>query len=227
MLNIYFDDENFNQLFDVYFAARPIVPVAEMEYESVSVPGKDGELTRELGYKNTIIPMSFNFVDLTNAKQRLREITNWLTNKRKLYFSDDQDVYRVITKINIIDTYNDIEELIGFVLDVETEPFWYEEVGKLTVTDQTTIVNPTVIEVDAKMRINGTGTCRVLLNDNQMIFTDTQGFVEIEKRNATRNGVDQNNSMSGKYPIFLPGENHLSISGQTESVVIDLRWAYQ
>lgn len=227
MLNIYFDNENFNQLFDVHFAERPIVPVAEMEYEETAVPGRDGKLTRELGYKNTPIPMSFNFVDLTNAKKKLREIANWLTSKKEFYFSDDTEVYRIITKLNILETRNEIKELIGFVLQIETEPFWYEDAGLVTVTDSATITNPTAISVDAKMRINGTGTCRVLLNDNQMVFTDTQGYVEIEKRNAIRNGVGQNNSMSGQYPVFVPGENQLSISGQTTSVVVDLRWAYR
>lgn len=226
-MNIYFDDENFNQLFNVHFAGRPIVPIAEMEYEATSVPGRDGELTRELGYKNTLIPMSFNFVDTRNSKKRLREVANWLTNKQKIYFSDDEDVYRVITKLNVVETYNEIKELIGFVLQVETEPFWYEEAGHVTVSDSATITNPTVIKVDAKMRINGTGTCRVLLNNNQMVFTDVQGFVEIEKKNAFRNGIGQNNYMSGQYPVFLPGENQLSISGQTTSVVLDLRWAYR
>lgn len=227
MLNIYFDNKNFNQLFDVHFAERPIVPVAEMEYEETVVPGRDGELTRELGYKSTPIPMSFNFVDLTNAKKKLREIANWLTSKKEFYFSDDTEVYRIITKLNILETRNEIKELIGFVLQIETEPFWYEDVGLVTVTDSTTITNPTAISVDAKMRINGTGTCRVLLNDNQMVFTDTQGYVEVEKRNAIRNGVGQNNSMSGQYPVFVPGKNQLSISGQTTSVVVDLRWAYR
>lgn len=227
MLNIYFDNENFNQLFDVHFAERPIVPVAEMEYEVAVVPGRDGELTRELGYKNTPIPMSFNFVDLTNAKKKLREVTNWLTSRKEFYFSDDEDVYRVITKLNVVETYNEIKELIGFVLQVETEPFWYEEAGQVTVSDSATITNPTAIKVDAKMRINGTGTCRVLLNDNQMVFTDVQGFIDIEKKNAFRNGIGQNNSMSGQFPVLLPGKNTLSISGQTTSVVLDLRWAYR
>lgn len=226
-MNIYFDDENFNQLFNVHFAGRPIVPIAEMEYEATSVPGRDGELTRELGYKNTPIPMSFNFVDLTNAKKKLREVTNWLISRKEFYFSDDTEVYRIITKLNVLETRNEIKELIGFVVQIETEPFWYEDAGVITVTDSTTITNPSAINVDAKMRINGTGTCRVLLNDNQMVFTDTQGYVEIEKRNAIRNGVGQNNSMSGQYPVLVTGENQLSISGQTTSVVVDLRWAYR
>lgn len=227
MLNIFFDNDNFNDLFGVYFSERPIVPVAEMEYETINVPNRDGELTRELGYKNTIIPMSFNFVDINNAKKELRRISDWLINKREFYFSDDDSVYRVIKKLNILETSNIFREIIGFVLTIETEPFWYEEKEQITITEEATIVNPTKIPVDAKLRIKGTGTCRVLLNDNQMIFTDVQGFIDIEKKNAFRNGVSQNNSMSGKYPILLPGENTISISDQTTSVVIDLRWAYR
>ena len=227
MLNIYFDGENFNETFDVHFTERPIVPVAEMDYEVIQVPGRNGELTRELGYKNTVVPMSFNFIDYENAKKKMREITNWLIDKKQFYFSDDEDVFRIVTKLNINSVFNRVNELIGFVIEVETEPFWYEIEETITITDTATFTNPSKIPVDAKMRVNGTGTCRVLLNDNQMVFTDVQGHVEVANKNAFRNGVSQNNSMSGSYPILKPGENTITISGQTTSVEIELRWAYR
>lgn len=225
-MDVLFDGINIKETFNIQLAERPLISSAEMEYETVDVPG-GRTLIRELGYKNTPLELRFNYIHRTNTKKTFREITNWLTNKRIIKFSDDMDVYRVITKLNVQDATNDIKEYVDFIVKLETEPFWYEDAGQVTVSDSATITNPTAIKVDAKMRINGTGTCRVLLNDNQMVFTDVQGFVDIEKKNAFRNGIGQNNSMSGQFPVLLPDKNTLSISGQTTSVVLDLRWAYR
>lgn len=226
MLQAYFDNENFNKKFKVYFRSRPIIPVAEMDYESTPIPQSNTTLTKKLGYLPTEFDLDFNYVSL-NEKAKLRDITNWLTGKKILHFSDDPDVYRIIKKLNIVDVYNDLEELIGFTVALETEPFWFEDKETVTVSSSTTIHNPSVVAVDAALKIYGSGTCSVTVNNNKMKFNSVNEYISVEQKNAHRNGVNQNNNMIGKYPVFVPGENTITISDGTTRVEVNVRWAYR
>lgn len=228
-MDILFDGVSINKEFDITLAERPVIPVAEREYESIHVPGRDGSLTRELGYKSTSFPLRFNFLKKDGVKQTFREISNWLTNKKILSFSDDLSVYRIITQINVNDAKNDIKEYADFVINLETEPFWYEDGGTQTITSNTTIINPTAVEVGVVMTIYGTGTCRVTVNDNLMIFTDVQGSVIVDgfRGLAHRNGVSQDNKMNGEYPKLKAGNNTIALSGATTKVEIEKRWSWR
>ena len=229
-MEVLFDDVSINAKFNISLAERPVISAAEREYESIRVPGRDGSLTRELGYKSKLIPLRFNYIHKNNVEKTFRDITNWLTNKKKIAFSNDLSVYRLISQINIQDAKNDIKEHVDFIVEVETEPFWYENAGTQTLSSgSTTIVNPSVIETGVIIKVYGTGTCRVTVNDNPMIFTDVQDFVVVDGRRglAHRNGVSQDNKMSGHYPIFKSGNNEIQISGATEKVEIEKRWSWR
>lgn len=230
-MEVLFDDVSINTKFNISLAERPVISAAEREYESIKVPGRDGSLTRELGYKSKLIPLRFNYIHKNNAEKTFRDIANWLTNKKKIAFSNDLSVYRLISQINIQDAKNDIKEHVDFIVEVETEPFWYEDAGVQTIasTSAITINNPSAIETGVVMTVYGTGICRVRVNDNQMVFTDVQDFVIVDglRGLAHRNGVSQDNKMSGYYPILKSGNNEIQISGATEKVEIEKRWSWR
>lgn len=230
MVEVLFDNQSINSQFNLSLAERPLIPAAEMEYDSISVPGRDGKLTRELGYKAKPFPLRFNFIHKENVKQTFREITNWLTNKKTIKLSDDLGVYRIITQLNVQDATNDLKEYADFIVNLETEPFWYENAGVQTITSGTaTIVNPSVIETGVVMTVYGTGICRVRVNDNQMVFTDVQDFVIVDgiRRIAHKYDASQDNKMSGQYPMFLPGNNEIEVSGATTKVEFEKRWSWR
>ncbi|MFC6464948.1 distal tail protein Dit [Marinilactibacillus sp. GCM10026970] len=227
MIDVLFDEESINKKFNIRLAERPVVPVAEMEYESIEVPGRHGSLTRKIGYRSKPFSLKFNYIDINGAKPKYRDIVNWLTNKRKIHFSDDKDYYRVIQQMNPVDAENDIREYADFVVEMITEPFWYKDHGIQLITQKTTLQNPSVIETSLKLTVYGDGICRVRVNDNQMVFTDVQGHITIDRGTAHRNGINQDNKMSGHYPIFLPGNNEIEIGGSTRKVDIEVRWCWR
>lgn len=226
MLQVYFDDENFNQKFKVYLRSRPNIPVAEMEYESIPVPQSDTTLTRELGYKPTEFELYFNFIS-KNEKPKMREIANWLTTKERLHFGDDPGVYRIIKKLNFADVYNDLEQLVGFTLLLETEPFWFEDHSTIRVSDKTNIFNPSIVPVDANLVVHGTGTCKISVNGQEIVFNSVDGHVSIQQKNAHKHGLSQNHNMVGAYPVFEPGNNEVSIVSGATSIDVKVRWAYR
>lgn len=224
---VLFDEESINQIFNIYLAERPIIPAAELEYDSIQVPGRNSTLTRELGYLPKTFELRFNFIEPDGVKQKYREIVDWLTNRRILRFSDDSGFYRIIKQMNPQDAQNDIAEYADFIIEMETEPFWYQDAGIQVITEKTTVTNPSKIETQLKMTIKGQGICRVRVNDNQMIFTDVQEYVTVDRGTVHRNGISQNNKMSGRYPIFLPDANEIEIDEATESVELELRWCWR
>lgn len=230
-MEVLFDNQSIDDEFNIFLAERPVIPAAEMEYETISVPGRDGSLTRELGYKSKPFSLRFNYLHKEDVKQTFRSIVNWLTGKQTVRFSDDLTVNRVITKLVVKDARNDIKEYADFIVELETEPFWYENTGVQTITSTSvvTINNPSVIETGVVMTVYGTGTCRVRVNDNQMVFTDVQDFIIVDglRGLAHRYGASQDNNMSGQYPIFKSGNNEIQISGATEKVEIEKRWSWR
>ena len=230
-MDVLFDNESINRKFNIYLAERPVVSIAELDYEEIAVPGRDGSLTRELGYSNKPIPLRFNFIHKTNVKQTIREIASWLTGKKIVAFSDDLSVYRIISQIKISDATNDIKEYADFTVTLETEPFWYEDVGTQTLLNgtTTTVNNPSSVEVGVVMKVSGTGKCNVRINGKLMILTDVQDFVIVDgiRGVAHRYNISQDNKMQGEYPKLEAGNNTIVVSGGATKVELEKRWSWR
>ena len=59
-------------------ASRPLVRLGRMRYEVITVPGRDGELTREEGYEPTTIEVEFNWLEANqsnNAQATRRKLS--------------------------------------------------------------------------------------------------------------------------------------------------------
>lgn len=230
-IEVFFDDENFTELFGVYLAERPLIPVAEQIYETINVPGRQtGELTRKLGFASKPFSLAFRFIHKVNVKQKAREIVNWLYHKTKIHFSDDDTVHRIIQQINFDDMTNVVDCKADFVLRLVTEPFWYHEDEIVTILSSSgydVIENPSNIEIDARMRIWGSGDCMVTVNNKQIKLYGVDEFVWIWDKNAFKDEEDWNNKMEGNYPIFTAGENVIQLSEGTTKVDIFVRWAFR
>lgn len=229
MLEVLFDEQSVNERFNIKLAERPELPVAKERYLTYEVPGRNGSLTVFDGYEDVVFPLRFSYID-KEAKSTFREIVNWLTGKKKIRLSGSEN-YRLLTQsvITINPANNDIAEWCDFEIEVMAEPFEYEDAGTQETTTNTTIINPSNIDAGAIIKVYGTGTCRVLLNDNQMIFTDVQDYVVVDgiKKKAHKLMSSRDNNMQGRYPILKSGENKISVSGQTTKIEVSKRWCWR
>lgn len=229
MLEVLFDEESINAIFGISLAERPVLSVSQPRYLSYEVPGRNGKLTVFDGYEDVPIRLRFNYIN-QNVKPTFRDIANFLTGKSKFRLSDDNR-YRVIAQpvINVSDGNNDIPGWCDFEIEFITEPFEYEDATMQSTTTNTVIVNPSNIEAGVILKVFGTGTCRVLLNDNQMILTDVQEYVTVDGiiKKAHKNMTSLDNNMEGRYPVLKSGNNTISISGQTTKVEIYKRWCWR
>lgn len=224
MLNVLFDGESITEKFDIQLAERPVIPVAEAIYNEYSVPGRN-TLKEFSHFENTSFTLRFNYID-DNVKPKFSEILNWLHGRTK-YEESDSERYRLLTMSipQVSDANNDIPEWCDFEIEIETEPFWYEDDGVETITATATIENPSKIDAGVVMTVFGTGTCRVRINDNQMQFVDVQGSVEVN--GILKTAYRDNENMSGRYPVLKSGNNEIEVSGQTQRIEIEKRWQWR
>lgn len=224
-MDILFDNEGMEEKFNIKLAERPVIPVAKAIYDEYPVSGRNGVLKEFNRYDNTEFTLRFNYID-EHAKPRFIEMVNWLQNKR-IYRESDNQYYRVLAQSlpEISPANNDIAEWCDFEITIETEPFWYEDAGITTVTDSTTILNPSNIDAGAVMTVYGTGVCRVRINENMMEFADVQGSITVD--GILKRRLQQYNSMSGRYPELASGNNEIEISGDTERIEIHKRWCWR
>lgn len=229
MMEVLFDNEGICEQFNIYLAERPVIPVAEMEYETINVEGRNGPLTRELGYRLKPLILRYNYIHKEHVKQTFRQVVNWLTGRRTLSLSDDPEVYRIISQLNVTDAINSHRQYVGFDIEVETEPFWYQYDGVMTIDSTATIINPSKIPAPFILKVFGDGTCNVKINDNDMTFRDVQGQLIVDGilKTAYRGLRNENNNMTGGYPLLQTGENTISISGNTDRIEIEKRWCWR
>lgn len=229
VMDILFDNESMYRRFGVMLAERPVIPVAEPIYDEYVVPGRNTVLKEFNRYENTEFTLRFNYID-KHAKHRFIELVNWLQG-REIYQESGSKYHRVLAQsiTGITDANNDMPEWVDFEMNIETEPFWYEDAGTETITSDVIIENPSVIEAPVVIRVYGTGVCRLRINGELIEVTDVQGHVTLDGilKMAHRNMAPQDNNMSGKYPVLKSGKNEISIEGSTDYIEVDVRWCWR
>ncbi|WP_208560635.1 hypothetical protein [Marinilactibacillus kalidii] len=229
MLEVLFDEESINKKFNITLAERPELTVAKERYLVYEVPGRNGNLTVFDGYDNVPLTLHFNFID-DDVRATFREMNNWLIGKKKVRLSDTE-MYRNITQsvLTVNAANNDIKEWCDFELEIITDPFEYEDAGIEEVTSEAIIDNPSKVDAETSIKVYGEGTCRVLLNDNQMIFKDVKEYVVVDGmiKKAHKLMSSKDNDMQGRYPVLKSGENKISIDGQTTKIEVSKRWCWR
>lgn len=209
---------------------RPDIPVANMVYETVSVPGRDGQLTIPLGYNSVSITLQYNFIENVEetARKPIRKALNWLTGKKQLEFSDDPGFYRIIQEESIQPVVNDLKGYAGFEVNYVLEPFWYEEAGTETISSGTVITNPSSVPAPILMRVYGQGTIVVAVNGEEFTLKNVVDWLDVDgiSKNATKNGITQNENMIGDFPELQPGDNTITFE-DADKIELTKRWCWR
>ena len=213
-------------------ASRPLVRLGRMRYEVITVPGRDGELTREEGYEPTTIEVEFNWLEANqsnNAQATRRKLSAWMQGKRKLEMSDDPGFYYLITRIENGALTNDLKPYGRISYTFHCEPYQYQDQPAQTLSAAGTVSNPAPYAVQPVITINGNGTGNVIINGVTSTAKNLVGSVVWDgiHQEAHKNGVTQNHNKVGPYPTLKPGNNSVSFTGGITSLKIEKRWAWR
>ncbi|GAA2825211.1 phage tail domain-containing protein [Lactococcus raffinolactis] len=209
---------------------RPNIPSAEKRYESTEVEGRDGSLTRFLGYEDLKFSLNFNILFQDDIKQKLREIKGVLAQARTLSFDDSPNFYYKIKQAQISETESVIRASGVFSVEFIAEPYEYETsaTGNYSVKSFT-IANKTTTTALPVIKIYGSGTVVLTVNGKGITLTDLTTDITIDSNlQEAYSGLttNMNSNMNGEFPILKTGNNTITITGNVTKTEIDNNWRW-
>lgn len=208
---------------------------ASRDISYTSVPGRSGDLITDNGrYKNIDIPYKFSL--LNDSELSFAEITHkikgWLLSESgyfRLWDSYDSKYFRLASYSDEVNIEQELRDTGTLSLTFNCKPQKYSLEGENTVilTAAGSLYNDEFFPSAPYIKIVGSGTITLTVNNNSFTFTDINEYIEIDSEimNAYKGVVAQNNKMTGSgFPTFLPGNNTIAWTGNVERLEIIPRW---
>ena len=225
MFNVTFNNsDSFN--LGIKAIKRHSVPIPSFKYKEDKAEGIDGcYITEYENVEDIEITISFNFLyvndDYFNYKKRL--IKNWLRKVKdnKLSFSDDEDCYYKVKRLEV----SNIEREIGlayFEVKFICEGYEYFAHGCSEIKiNKNHIVFNTGIKSFPILRVIGEGNTTITFNDKSFSLNIGQEvIVDSEEELCYKDGRIVTNIMSGKFPYLEEGENKINWTGENIQIYL-------
>ena len=225
-------DNVFATQFDLHIVNRVNIPVSQKEIETISIVGRNGTLTKELGFLDRNITVNFNFKTRNrddNMSKKIRNITSLILNAKKISFTDDKEVYYKVKAVSISDIERNLRVLGSFSVTFTVDPFAYYNINsKITIASHSKIYNIGTYTSEPYIKVFGSGNVTLNINNKELTLKDINGFIEIdsELKETFKDNVSKNNKKVGEYPAFFVGENTISWTGNITKIEIDPRWRF-
>ena len=218
--------------FGVWVSGGGTINAPARDVQSVSVPGRNGDLTIDNG-RFVNIPVAYPAFVSNRFQPRIDEFRGWLCSQigyQRLEDTYHPDEYRLGVYKSGLSVSPTARNLAGsFTLEFDCKPQRFLKKGALpiTFTAAGTIRNRTLYEARPLIRCYGTsGT--VTINGVKISVTGLSAYVDLDcdlmeayEGSTSRNGTTT--LENGKFPVLAPGDNAVAFTGFT-SVVITPRW---
>ena len=209
---------------------RPNIPSANKRYESTEVEGRDGSLTRFLGYEDLKFTLNFNILFQSDIKQKLREIKGLLSRAKTLTFDDSPNFFYKVKQAQISDTETIIKSSGVFSVDFVADPFEYQKTSSTAYTTKPiSLTNQTTAEALPLIKITGTGTVVLNVNGTGVTLTGLTSSITLDselQEAYTGLTTNMNSNMNGNFPVLKIGSNTISWTGTVTKVEIDPQWRW-
>lgn len=205
---------------------RPAIPSPEYDYDTVKIPGRDGDIYIEKKtVKDIKITISFTFACKPYRWQAVaREARKWLMGRedRRLILEDNQDRYYKVKHVVVNQTERQVKEVGEFSADFicEGRQYLFEGDRPLELAyangsggQSAHIWNP----YEASMpifTISGNGTCRITVNGH-VLEAEVSGSLTVDTQREVAYKADMssaNTSVTCDYETLAlePGDNTLT-----------------
>lgn len=218
----------------------PDYQIPEKDYETIHVPGRDGDLIIDKdSFKNVsrtyVVSVSKNgksgFTSMANA------LSEWLhsaSGYARLEDSYEPDYYRLAAYQKSIGIQN-IYNLAGYTtIEFNCKPQRFLKSGDKPVRfdskSRPYLYNPTEFKARPIIQIYGNGLGDVLIGDYKISVTALDGSVKIdcELMEAYKDGNTNCNRNiqleKNEFPKLHPGPNKISFTGGIESLEVIPKW---
>ena len=209
---------------------RPDVPSADKKYETIEVEGRDGALTKFIGYQDLKFTLKFNILFQSDIKQKLREIKGLLSVAKTLAFDDSPNFFYKIKRAQISDTETVIKSSGVFSVEFYAEPFEFESSSVLEYENPSNLLirNNTTYFSQPVLKIFGQGNIKLFVNDELVeVKNINEGItIDSEMQEAYYNDNNMNHQMLGSFPVFEIGENKIRTEGNIDKIEILPNWRW-
>lgn len=210
---------------------------AERDKTYVSVPGRNGDLIQDNGrYKNVPIPYTMTVLrnGVRSFADLVAKIKNWLsvgTGYGELWDSYDPRYFRYAAIDGYVNITEELLETTGtFTVNFNCKPLRYSFEGQNTIlipAAGTSLYNPENLAAKPYIKIYGSGTISISINNITLTISNVNGYVEIdsETQNVYQSSTLKNSdTMGSMFPDLAPGDNLISFTGSVTGAEIVPRW---
>ena len=208
---------------------QPTLPAERATF--TNVPGRSGALTTLEGtdvYDDLTLTATCYVAD----PARIPEIAAYLRGSGKVTFANRLGGFYYARIINQIP----FEKILRgnpqctFAVNFRCKPFWYQaDVPTVSYTESTFFLrNPGTVHSEPVITVYGSGEITLMVGQFIVELADFEGSVTIdsELQEAYSGVTSMNSSMSGDFPLLVPGNNAISWSGDVTKIEIQPNWRY-
>lgn len=212
----------------------------ERDIESVSVPGRNGELTIDHGrFKN--IKVSYSAWIIEDVDENIVKARNWLCSKvgyKRLYDDYHPDEFRMARMVGGIDfnvsTTTPVAAIATIQFDCMPQRWLNSGLDEISirVSSGQIITNPTFFPAKPLITIEGSGPATVTVSGKTISISDIGGTMfidcDIERAYSYTAAKDDKITISNGYPTIPHGDSMVSYTagngGSVTSLKLMPRW---
>ncbi|MDP4174142.1 MAG: phage tail protein [Bacteroidota bacterium] len=203
----------------------PSLERPDANIEKIAIPGRNGHLTYDDGtYQGTIKPCECALYDGS-----IDDVSAWLTGSGDVIFSNAPDKVYKATIINKIPFSKIIPTFHNFIIQFDCQPHKYAiDNPTIALASPGTIFNPGTANSKPVVKVFGTGSIDLNINDNIIYLTNIVEYVTIDSElmDAYKDTQLMNNEMIGEFPELIPGSNSVNFSGNVSKIEITPNWRW-
>ncbi len=205
----------------------PPITKPKKRIEIVQVPGRNGTLHID---ENCYEPINISLECTLKKNINVRDITKWLIEFGTITFSDELDKYYNATITNSIPLERVFRLYREFIIQLELQPIaqsTQEYIYNCNNTNENTLKIDSSAEMYPYIKLTGTGEVKLTINNKICTVTIDDEYIELdsELQNAYKGVKNKNDKMNGEFPILIPGNNKIQITGNA-TMQIKYRKAY-
>lgn len=214
--------------FGIYISGAGTFDAPERDTKSISIPGRNGDLTLDNGrYKNIRVEYPIGYA--RNFKINAEAIRNFFlsfTGYQRLEDTYHPDEYRMAKYTGGFDSGSTKGMSAGITklaFDCMPQRFLKEGERQITLSARGTIYNPTGMTAKPLLYVTGRGT--LTINEVRLTIGTSPMYIDCEIQEAySTQGTSLNSQLTlndGVFPSLKPGDNSIVPTG---SIVITPRW---
>lgn len=218
--------------YGVYISGDATYNGAERDYESVSIPGRNGDLTIDNGRYNNI-ELTYGAFIVRDFDRNITRLRNYILGQRgykrleDTYHPNEFRMARFKGGFEVEPQSTLKEGQFTLTFDCMPQRFLKSGEQKVTLTASGVLVNSHLTETRPLVRVYGTGT--VTIGGIPITVKSASGYTDIdcETESAYRGSVNCNSNIvltDGKFWKLQSGRNTVELDSGISRVEIQPRW---